>query len=357
MALTAALAALVLVVAFVAAARRARSTGTQRAWLAATGASAAVLVWLLAAAAVLHPVAPVRYSTPDGASELSLHLPDADLGYVPRAGARVRAVRDAEHGTIFDAIYTIGDDGLRVTPGGAAGPRVVFLGCSYTFGEGVADDETLPARVSAALRGSARVENRAAGGWGPHQMLRLLETGRAPITPGTRVLYQALGDHVRRVAGKTPWDDAGPRYVLDGDGVRFTGPLHASFVRPLRHVGTRLVKYGLLPVRAFGYEIDDDERELFVRVVAASAERVTRAGGRFTVIFWDDTPADAALADRLESRGLEVWRVSALLPGVAHGPLMIPGDTHPGPELYRLLGSAVAERLSAPSATTAAARD
>lgn len=357
MALTAALVALVLVAAFAAAARSARHTRARRAWLAATGVSAAALVWLLAAAVVLRPGTSVRFSTTDGASELPLHVPDADLGYAPRARARIRALRTSDRGTVFDAVYTIGDDGLRVTPGDPAGPRIVFFGCSYTFGEGVADDETLPARVSAALGASARVENRAAGGWGPHQMLRALETGRAPIAPGTRVFYQALGDHVRRAAGKTPWDDAGPRYVPDGDGVRFAGPLHSPLVAPLRHLGSRLVKYGILPARAFGYDVTDDERELFVRIVTASADHVRRAGGTFTVIFWDDAPADEVLAERLQARGLEVWRVSALLPGVDRGSLMIPGDTHPGPELQRRLGAAVAARIAPTAATATASRD
>lgn len=348
MALTAALVALVLVLACTAAARRARRPGVRRAWLAATAASATALVWLLAAAMVIRPVWPVRYTTPDGASELLPFVPDPDLGYALRAGARIRAVRSSPHGPVFDATYTIGDDALRVTPGDPAGPAIVFFGCSYTFGEGVADDETLPARVSAALGGASHVENRAATGWGPHQMLRALETGRAPIAPGTRVFYQAIGDHVRRLAGKTPWDDAGPRYALDGDGVRFTGPLHSPLSVPLRHLGSRLVKYGILPLRVFGYDTTDDERELFVRIVAAAAQRVQRASASFTVIFWDDTPADAELAERLESRGVEVWRVSELLPGVDRGALMIAGDTHPGPELYRRLGSAIAARLSSP---------
>lgn len=351
--LTLAAVALALAVSFAAAARRGRRIAARRAWLAAFGACVAAAAWLGVAALVLRPESGVEYF--EGDRPVRLHVADADLGYAPRPGARVRALRRSGGVVVFDATYTIGDDGWRTTPGDPAGPPIVFFGCSYTFGQGVGDDETLPARVSAALGGTTHVESRAATGYGPHQMLRLLETGRAAIAPGTRVVYQALGDHVRRVAGKTPWDDAGPRYVLDGDGVRFAGPLHAPLLRPLRIIAARLVKYGLLPVRAFGYDVDDDEHELFARIVVASAENVTRAGGRFTVVFWDDGPAEAALADRLETRGLEVWRMSALLPGVDRGPLMISGDTHPGPELYRLLGAAIAARLAAPSAPPTAA--
>jgi hypothetical protein len=152
---------------------------------------------------------------------------------------------------------------------------------------------------------------------------------------------------VRRVAGKTPWDDAGPRYAIDGDGVRFVGPLHAPLVRPLRRAGAYLVRNGILPTRVFGYDVTDDERELFVRVVARSAEQVRAASGRFTVVFWDDTPHEADLAERLAARGLEVWRVSELLPGVDRGPRTIPRDTYPAPELHDRLAAALTARIRA----------
>jgi len=344
-ALTAALGALVIAAASAVAARRVRSSRARRTALVVLGVAGSVALYLLAAAAVLRQPSSVRYTALDGAEPGSLTVPDADLGFALRPDARVRAVRSDDAGVIYDVVYTIGADGMRVTPGDPAGPPIVFLGCSYTFGEGVGDDATLPARVSARLAGRAHVVNRAVGGSGPHQMLRALETGRAPIPPGARVFYQALGDHVRRVAGKTPWDDAGPRYEVDGSGVRWVGPLHAPLVRPLRRLAALLVRQGILPTRVFGYEVDEDERERFVRIVARVADEVRAAGGHFTVVFWDDSPQDAELAGRLAARGLEVFRVSELLPGVDRGPLIIPRDTHPTPELHDRLAAALVARI------------
>ena len=356
MALTAALAALALAVAAAVAARRARGPGARRVALASLGLAVSAAAYLLLAAAVLREPSRVRYTALDGAVPGRLTVPDDDLGFAHRPGARVRALRSDDAGVIYDVVYTVGDDGLRVTPGDPAGPPIVFFGCSYTFGEGVGDDAPLPVRVSALLGGHAHVVNHGIAGSGPHQMLRALETGRASIPAGARVFYQALGDHVRRVAGKAPWDDAGPRYVLDADGIVWTGPLHAPLVRPLRRAAARLVRSGILPTRVFGYEVTEDERELFVRIVARSAALVRGAGGRFTVVFWDDTPEDADLADRRASRGLEVWRVSGLLPGVDRGSLRIPRDTHPAPELYRMLAAAMTARMAAdpPAPATAA---
>lgn len=346
MALSLAALALAIAAGCAVAARRARTARRGRAWLLACGTTGAATVYLLIAAAVLEPSVPARFEPLDGAAAGPLHQPDADLGFAHRPGARVRAVREVEGSVTYDVVYTIGSDGLRVTPPAPGGRPVVFFGCSYTFGDGVDDDETLPARLAVALGGRADVVNRAVGGYGPHQMLRALETGRAPLPPGAHVFHQGLFDHVRRVAGKAPWDDAGPRYELDGDGVRWTGPLHAPLVRPLRGIARVLARNGILPRRIFGYAVTDDERELYVRVVARSAEQVRAAGGRFTVIFWDDTPDAAALADRLEARGLEVWRISKLLPGLDRAPLFLPHDTHPGAEIHRLLATAVAERIA-----------
>jgi hypothetical protein len=355
MTLAAAFVALLLAVGCGLGARRARRRGFRRAWLAGLGATGATTLYLLVAAAVLpRTLWPAQYLTLDGSSRAELHVPDPDLGYVLTPSTRVRGVRRDGDAVLYDVVYTIGADGLRVTSGDPSGVPIVFYGCSFTFGEGVADDETLPSRVSEALGSRAHVVNRGVGGYGPHQMLRALEIGRDQIAPGARVFYQAIGDHVRRVAGKAPWDDLGPRYALDGSGVRWTGPLHSPRLRLLRRAAAALAARGFLPTRVFGYEVSDDERELYVRIVAAAAQRARAAGGRFTVIFWDDTPGDTALAGLLETRGLEVWRVSGLLPGIDRGALLIAQDGHPGPELYRLLGAAVAARLEAETPSVAA---
>ena len=53
--------------------------------------------------------------------------------------------------------------------------RINFFGGSQTFGEGLNDDETIPALVQKKTR-VHRVYNYAYRGYGPHQMLRMIET-------------------------------------------------------------------------------------------------------------------------------------------------------------------------------------
>lgn len=346
MALKLALLALLAAVACAVAARRTRSAPLRRAWLVACGASGVAALYLLLAGALLPTPAAVQVTSLDGTTGAALTVPDDVLGYALRPGARVRATRAVDGVPSYDVVYTVGDDGLRVTPRHPAGAPVILFGCSFTFGEGVADDETLAARLAAALGERADVVNHGVGGYGPHQMLRALETGRVSIPHGARVFHQGLGDHVRRVAGMAPWDGAGPRYVLDGDGVRFVGPMYARPVRMLRRIAHGLARRGLLPEGVFPDAVSDDDRELYVRVVSRAAELVRDAGGRFTVVFWDDSPDASALADRLEARGVEVWRISTLLPGVDVQRLKLPHDEHPSPELYEQLAAAIAERMA-----------
>jgi hypothetical protein len=90
-----------------------------------------------------------------------------------------------------------------------------------TFGEGVQDDETLPWHVGSLTGGRYATRNLSYHGWGPHQMLAALQSGRAERAARcevTQVIYMAYYSHALRVAGRIPWDRHGPRYVLDDSG-------------------------------------------------------------------------------------------------------------------------------------------
>ena len=156
----------------------------------------------------------------------SLTRPDDELGYALNPGARVSATRKWYDSTLFRVTYTITDAGVRRTRGNARGDTWLFIGCSFTFGEGVEDHETLPARFSEQLGWEANVVNLAVSGWGAHHMLRMLETGRlgGAGPPVKHVIYQAIPNHVVRAAGKARWDLDGPSYRIYGDSIRFASP-------------------------------------------------------------------------------------------------------------------------------------
>lgn len=273
---------------------------------------------------------------------------DADLGRVPRRGAVTRSVRYREGQPLYDVRYSIGDDGLRVTPGSSnTGAAMVFFGGSFMFGEGVEDDETLPARV-AAKAGGRRILNAGFHGYGPHQMLRSLEQDRldALVPEGVdEVVYLGLSGHEERAAGRVTWGFAGPRYELQGGVPVYDGPFHSGVAKLALKVVRRIGPLRNLlaaSLRADPEEIAAD-RERYAAIVARAAELADeRWGARFTVLFWDSAKND--LPDLLESRGLNVLRVSDTLGPRGWQPFTIPGDGHPTPAAH----AAMAQLLPSP---------
>jgi len=147
-----------------------------------------------------------------------------DVGYIPRANARM--ARSEVEGRTFahDVIYTTGPDHFRVVPEAAANPDgcVLVFGDSFSFGDGVADDETYAAQIVRQSQGRVAVHNLAVSGWGPHQFLAGLQSGRfqrAVRCKPTDAVFLMIPSLIWRAAGVTnTWDTNGPRYRLGADG-------------------------------------------------------------------------------------------------------------------------------------------
>src|SRR5262249_9048133 len=158
-------------------------------------------------------------SRPQMTDTLEFNYDDRDLGYSPEPSQRARARELYDNKVLFDVTYTIDTNGLRLIPTAAplAECGVAFSGDSLTFGWGLADTETMPNQFVAASAGLYRGYNLAQNGYGPHHMLRMLETGRFDRVVGddtiNLVIYQGIVEHVARVVGRNTWDPRGPRYV------------------------------------------------------------------------------------------------------------------------------------------------
>lgn len=145
------------------------------------------------------------------------YLPDEIRGYAAKRSAVAVSKKMYGNNVAFNVIYTTNQYGLRITPYDLRSlehsqidgyQNVVFFGCSYVFGEGVNDNETLPYLFEEKSHGKYRAYNFGFSGYGPHQMLRILESdllkpvvnnGRQPIG-----IYLALFSHIDRAAGNYP---------------------------------------------------------------------------------------------------------------------------------------------------------
>lgn len=86
---------------------------------------------------------------------------DEILGYapVPSIQKNVKSMQGDE--VIYDVTYTINANGLRHTPSSDSSSKscLLFFGGSFTFGEGLNDNETLPYLMGKALNEKYRIFN------------------------------------------------------------------------------------------------------------------------------------------------------------------------------------------------------
>ena len=276
---------------------------------------------------------------------------DELLGKKPQPDVAVRATKRYGPEIAYDVVYSVGANGLRVGPpdtGAETTACVLFFGCSYTYGEAVNDTETTAYRVGVLSRGRARTYNFGFHGYGPHQMLAILERGNPRASTDcqpTHVIYQAIPDHVRRAAGLPSFDRHGPRYRLDAAGrAVWAGHFDDDPTFVERWKGTFLLKQlkrSRTIQRLFDRErsLTDEDFALYAAIVRRSRELATARfpGVRFSVLLWRDVgiAGGAELYEKvravLEAGQFDVREVEQILPGFAddESPYRVPRDLHP----------------------------
>lgn len=132
---------------------------------------------------------------------------DNDLGTALRQNRDVACHLKVDGQSVWDVRYSTDQYGRRTTihpPGIPARFTAVFFGCSFLFGEGANDDQTIPSQFS-LLRPEYRSVNYGVPGYGTQHMLALLESGRlssAVSEPVKLGIYLYLPEiHEARVVG------------------------------------------------------------------------------------------------------------------------------------------------------------
>jgi hypothetical protein len=237
--------------------------------------------------------------------------------------------------TIDKVTYRFGGSGLREIPTSVQGGpyRVVFFGCSFMFGHGVEDDQTLPYYFVREARGTFEGFNFAGDGWGPHQMLREIETGFVRRVAGTPELaiYEAIPDHLRRVAGRAPWED-GPRYDLCRDNEAcYSGQYHSAdyaicrrwldrswIVRFFENHSEKLSQPSDLP--------------LYLAVLKRTRTLLEEGGTRFVIVLWDQNQLANTIMKALKANQFDVIALSSIFPESDLKESMLTQlDQHPSP--------------------------
>ena len=298
-------------------------------------------------------------------------VPDPLLGYAPRPGARARVKWGRAGKVIYDARYTIGPDGFRLTRSSPdpAADTTVFLGDSYTYGDGLNDADALPQQYAAVGGYRRRVIDAAFSGYGTHQVLRLLQSDRLDgrLGAGRRTfIYPMIEEHLRRLDGLGPLEWMGtPHYVLDNGRPRFVGPYHPGMEGVLQGMASSSALVTALTNQSM-LEPSVQSPELF-GAMAKEVQGLARAryGADFLVLLWDEpilrdegdpnrAGRRAAMVDRiaaeLSRRGVPFWRISSLIPDYREhmAAYIIQGSGHPSAALNHRLAIELSRRLPSP---------
>jgi hypothetical protein len=220
----------------------------------------------------------------------------------------------------YDVEYRINGRGRRITHGELDSERVrpfYFLGCSYVFGEGVGQLDTLPSQA-AQMHGDFQFYNYGMHGWGPGNVLRSIrhESFAADVgrKKGGIAVYVFMDHHMNRALGTFDiyqrghlWEGRLPYYRLKGPGeVEDKGMMDSG--RPLRNFLYRYLSK-LLVIQYFDlarfYRYDQEDVDTVAAILSAIREGVqNKAQADFYVVFYPGTRSARALIPALDKLGV-----------------------------------------------------
>jgi hypothetical protein len=258
------------------------------------------------------------------------YVSDAVRGYAAGANVKKRVRKTLGEKVLYDVIYTTNSEGLRVAPHDLAErgeeqgrnyENAIFFGDSFTYGEGLNDHETLPYLFEEFSGGQYKVYNFGFHGYGPNQMLRIIETGllekivtdQQPMV----MIYEALIQHIERVSGKMIWDAKVPRYKLSPSGTaEYTGTFvdDPSLEEHLKHTKELSNPKSQLLARLTGTNRTQENIKLFVQIVLQAKNLLEkRHKARFYVVVWPfgDRDDGKVINDLIKS-GIEVIRADQI---------------------------------------------
>lgn len=202
--------------------------------------------------------------------------------------------------------------------------RVLVVGDSFAFGEGVGDHETFAHQLELRSGPGVEVINLGVHGYGHDQMLLRLRSEGLRYAPDLVVLGFFADDADRNLLAFR--DYAKPRYVLDGAALVLTGSPVPPPRRLLLREALRSHLAGLAGMawrRARGRRGDDRGRAaLMAALLDEMRQESSRAGARFVIVDLpppneiaggEGAPSERLLLDYARPRGVPVCRTRAAL--------------------------------------------
>lgn len=279
-----------------------------------------------------------------------------DVGYIPKANAEMTDRSEANGRVIYSVTYNSGPDHFRVVPAAPQAEACVLLfGDSFTFGTGVGNDETFAAQIVKQSGGKVAAHNFGIAGWGPHQFLAGLQSGRfqrAAQCKVTDAVFLMIPSLIWRTAGVTnPWDTNGPRFHVTQDGRPMrNGKLGADAYNWRRWLGLNAVS-------------EDDAAWLATAVIVEAMAELRRDYPGIKTHFisyrvpsWTDTDLSPGYLARFEDNlqqqaGIIPLPLDAIIPKfrfMTDQYTLAPNDSHPNARAHRLIAAFILREMKEP---------
>ena len=271
-----------------------------------------------------------------------------DVGFIAEADRHVTSRKLLGDRVLYDVAYTTGPDHFRVVPAADEKPArcVLLFGDSFTFGEGVNDDETSATWIVRKSKGHVAAKNLGISGWGPHQFLAGLQSGRfqrATACTPTDAFYLMIPTHIARAAGRGVWDRHGPLFLLDADG------------RPVRHGNFDTdMGFGWRQLVGLNRLTDGEEADLTAALLVEGGRELKARypGIHFRVILWNtDGEFPLEVLDRamrgMVKRGVEVHSMEKVIPHFAESwpQYVIQMEGHPNPRAHERIADFILQSI------------
>jgi hypothetical protein len=149
----------------------------------------------------------------------------------------------------FNATYTTDKYGNRKTPGDHSLPKILLLGCSFTFGHGVNDEDAYPAILSRKFP-DFKIINGGCMAWGTIQAWLKLKEELSRNDSIIIVTYGIISHHLKRnyldnewLLQLSNWDKKSPHYEFENGKIIFcglAGPTTHQKVRDISLIDTEI---------------------------------------------------------------------------------------------------------------------
>ncbi len=153
-------------------------------------------------------------------------IEDENLGRRHRPSSEVRHIKRTDKKLVYDAIYSFDQYGRRYAE--VLNPKkrnkfLILFGCSYTYGNGLNDNQTLNYFLAKKLP-NFYPYNYAIGASGSNTMLALIQENQFHNQISQKVgifIYVYINAHIDRAAGLLPsvrWNKSTPNFDYTDDG-------------------------------------------------------------------------------------------------------------------------------------------